>query len=161
MKKSTMLALCEADPMIEVAANFGFDFPPVRDALEAEWDSLANEGIEYTKGSVMNIVERLDLEDLGKLVFWLLEPNNIDSDSLIPNITKYYASGAEMWLDENRSRLADPIKKEVQDLYKTLLETEIDTLRGALRNAVRSKLELLEQLGAPVELISGVYEYTE
>lgn len=161
MKKSTMLALCKADPMIEVAAKFGFDFPPIEDGLTFECTSLADEGLEYTRGAVIGIVGRLGPEDLGKLVDWLLQPGSIDPDSLIPNITKYYASGAEMWLDENRSRLADPIKEEAQDLYETLLETGIDTLRGALKNAVRSKLELLEQLGAPVELISGVYEYKE
>lgn len=161
MKKSTMLALCEADPTIEVAAKFGFDFPSIEDGLNAGCTSLADEDLEYTRGAVIDIVDRLGPEDLGKLVDWLLKPGSIDPDSLIPNITKYYASGAEMWLDENRSRLADPIRKEAQDLYETLLETEIDTLIGALRDAIRTKLELLEQLGAPVEIVNGVYEYKE
>ncbi len=161
MKKSTMTKLCDASAYIKTASQFGFDFPSTEEGLEAGCTSLADEGQEEACEVVIGIVGRLDPEDFGNLVDWLFKPGSIDPDSLIPNITKYYASGAEMWLDENRLSLADPIKEEAQGLYKTLLETENSSLKGALKDAIRTKLELLEQLGASVELISGVYEYKE
>ena len=158
MKRSTMEKLCDADARIRIAAKNGFDFPTINTGLEEGHTSLADEGLEHTRGAVMYIVDRLNLEDLGKLIDWLFKPSNIDPDSLIPNMREYYASEAEMWLDENRDRIASQLKEDAQGMHDTLQREDIPQ-RELLENDIICKLQQLEELGEPVYIEDGVYLY--
>lgn len=160
MKRSTMEKLCEADDNIRIAAKYGFDFPTIKTGLDEGHSMLSQEclGPEDIQANIKAVVDRLNLEDLGRLVDWLFKPNNIDPDSLIPNMLEYYASEAEMWLDENRERITSQFRADVQEMYDTLQREDIPQ-RELLENDLVCKLVQLEELGAPVYLEEGVYLY--
>lgn len=158
MKRSTMEKLCDADARIRIAARNGFDLPTVKTGLEEGHSMLSQEDLDSVQRYVKAIVDRLNPEDLGTLVDWLFKPHNIDPDSLIPNMREYYASEAEMWLDENRDRIASQLKEEAQGMYDTLQREDIPQ-RELLENDIICKLQQLEELGTPVYLEEGVYLY--
>ena len=158
MKRSTMEKLCDADARIRIAARNGFDFPTIKTGLEEGHSMLSQECPDDIQANTKAIVDRLNLEDLGALVDWLFGLGNIDPDSLILNMREYYASEAEMWLDENRDRIASQLKEDAQGMYDTLQREDIPQ-RELLENDITCKLQQLEELGTPVYLEEGVYLY--
>lgn len=166
MKKSTMQKLCIASNEVQKAADLGFDFPSVREGLNAAKQGIADDhgtNLRELRERVLPIIERLGLEDLAKLVDWIFTEGSVDPDVLAKEMAHHYGLWAEMWMDEENIEICRKLLQECQELhdgiyrYQDIPQTEI-----ALAD-LASKLRRLQELsGSKVEANDdGVLEYVE
>lgn len=166
MKKSTMQKLIIASDEVQRATDLGFDFPPIREGLEAAKQGIADDhgtDVRELRERVLPIVERLGLEDLAKLVDWIFRQGSVDPDALVPEMAQHYGRWAEMWMDEENVEICRKLLQECQELHDGIYRYQDIPQIEIAQADLTSKLGRLQKLsGREVEANEdGVLEYVE
>jgi len=166
MKKSTMQKLCIASDEVKRAADLGFDFPPIREGLDAAKQGIASDhgtNVRELRERILPIIERLELEDLANLVDWIFRPGSIDPDALVQEMAHHYGLWAEMFIDEETVEICSRLLQECQELRDGLHRHQDITQVKIAEADLASKLERLQELsGSTVEVNEdGILEYVE
>jgi len=160
MKWSTMKALREESLILKKAMDHGFDLPSITKALERQQATFADDELSGITCRVKNIIDKLNVDDLGLLVTWLFE-GNVDPDSLIQEIINPYEMWAEKWLDEESERIAAKYLREAQALYNEIHKEDLPDKSLEAQVALDAKLLQIEDLTGQLVALNeaGVLEY--